>query len=59
MISSIEKKLEREVSTKKIQYSYLDLLENYFEDNRHTEVEQELIYELFGLSNDDDREVSP
>lgn len=52
-------RLKSEVSAKKIQYSYLDLLENYFEDNRHTEVEQKLIYELFGLCNDDDREVSP
>ena len=52
-------RLKSEVSAKKIQYSHLDLLENYFEDNRHTEVEQKFIYELFGLSNDDDREVSP
>lgn len=52
-------RLKSEVSVKKIQYSHLDLLENYFEDNRHTVDEQKLIYELFGLSDDKDREVSP
>lgn len=50
-------RLKSVISPEKIKYSRLDRLDNYLEDNRCTENETKLIYELFGLSNN--REVTP